>query len=94
MIKKLKILAQNCLNDDEFKNLYYYLNNNKLDKARVYIDNLLEDEEEFLNSSHKLEKQEHFDRVEGLLKIEDEIFNLYVDDDEERKQIKQPIIRK
>lgn len=89
MNKKIKSLAQLYLSNQEFNTLSSYLNNNKIDKARIYIDELLENEEEFLECSHKFEKQEHFNRIQNLLKIENEIFNLYVDDDDERKQIKQ-----
>ena len=69
MNKKIKDLASLCLNNHEFNELNNLLTKNQLNKARLYIDNLIENIE---------------------YQIENEIFNLYVEEDE-GEQIKQSV---
>lgn len=91
MNNKIKNLALLCLNTSEFNTLSNYLNNNKIDRARIFIDDLIEDQEENLQISHKFDKQDNLTSLNSLKQLENEIFNLYVEGDDERKQIKQSI---
>lgn len=80
MNKKIKNLTSFYLSDNECKILNSYLNKEKYNHARIYIDKLID---------YYIEINESSEVIKGLNLIEDEIFNLCVETiDDERKQIK------
>ena len=90
MNKKIKDLTSLCLNNHEFNELNNLLTKNQLNKARLYIDNLIENIEyqiendpDWANDGNKID-------IIHIKQIENEIFNLYVEEDE-GEQIKQSV---
>ena len=90
MNKKIKDLASLCLSNYEYNKLSNLLNQNELNRARLYVDNLIEklvyqieNDSDWSNDGNKID-------IIYLKQIEDEIFNLYVKEDE-GEQIKQSI---
>lgn len=72
-LKNILLLSIFILNDSEYKKLEYYLNNNKLNKARILIDDLseLKEIDIFVNSNNQKE-------VEDYKKL-NEIYDLIID---------------
>lgn len=87
---KIKSLASSVLSDSDYKKLIRYLTYQKLTEARFFIENIIDELELKINSSSDDEMSELLLEMENLNKIESEIFNLYVREDE-GEQIKQPI---
>lgn len=90
MNKKIKDLASLCLSNYEYNKLSNLLNQNELNRARLYVDNLIEklvyqieNDPDWSNDGNKTD-------IVYLKQIEDEIFNLYVKEDE-GEQIKQSV---
>lgn len=90
MNKKIKDLASLCLSNYEYNKLSNLLNRNELNKARLYVDNLIEklvyqieNDSDWSNDGNKID-------IIYLKQIEDQIFNLYVEEDE-GEQIKQSV---
>ena len=90
MNKKIKNLASLCLNNHEFNELNNLLTKNQLNKARLYIDNLIEKLEYQIENDPDWSNDGNKTDIVYLKQIEDEIFNLYVEEDE-GEQIKQSV---
>lgn len=90
MNKKIKDLASLSLSNREFNKLFNLLNQNELNKARLYINDLIDELELKIESSSEYDKTILYEEFHNLKQIEDEIFNLYVEEDE-GEQIKQSI---
>ena len=82
MNKKIKDLASLCLSNKDYNKLSNLLNRNELNRARLYVDNLIEklvyqieNDSDWSNDGNKID-------IIYLKQIEDEIFNLYVKEDE------------
>lgn len=90
MNKKIKDLASFCLSNKDYNKLINLLNQNELNKARLYINDLIDELELKIESSSEYDKTVLYEEFYGLKQIEDEIFNLYVEEDE-GEQIKQSV---
>jgi hypothetical protein len=90
MNKKIKNLASLCLNNKDYNKLSNLLNQNELNRARLYINDLIDELELKIESSSEYDKTVLYEEFYGLKQIEDEIFNLYVEEDE-GEQIKQSV---
>jgi hypothetical protein len=90
MNKKIKDLASLCLNNKDYNKLSNLLNQNELNRARLYINDLIDELELKIESSSEYDKTVLYEEFYGLKQIEDEIFNLYVEEDE-GEQIKQSV---
>lgn len=90
MNKKIKDLASLCLSNKDYNKLSNLLNQNELNRARLYINDLIDELELKIESSSEYDKTVLYEEFYGLKQIEDEIFNLYVEEDE-GEQIKQSV---
>ena len=90
MDKKIKDLASLCLSKYEYNKLSNLLNQNELNRARLYINDLIDELELTIESSSKYDKTILNEELYNLKQIENEIFNLYVEEDE-GEQIKQSV---
>lgn len=90
MNKKIKDLASLCLSNKDYNKLSNLLNQNELNRARLYINDLIDELELKIESSSEYDKTVLYEEFYNLKQIEDEIFNLYVEEDE-REQIKQSV---
>ena len=89
MNKKIKNIAKIVLLDHEYVLLNKLLNNNRLDAARIMVTSAIEYKELYLDVfENNFEKELIITDIQNLDKLLDEIFNLYEDEDEKRKQIK------
>jgi len=88
-MKKIKNIATLVLNDNQYK-LFVKLLLSNLDRARIFINDLLEIKELEHSLSDDSEKDSILQEVCLLNTIEDLIFNLY-EEENEREQIKQNI---
>ena len=82
MNKKIKNLASLCLSNHQF--------NNELNRARLHINDLIGELELTIESSSEYDKTILNEELYNLKQIENEIFNLYVEEDE-GEQIKQSV---
>ena len=90
MNKKIKNLASLCLSNHQFNKINNLLNQNELNKARLYVNDLIDELELTIESSSEYDKTILNEELYNLKQIENEIFNLYVEEDE-GEQIKQSI---
>ena len=90
MNKKIKNLASLCLSNHQFNKINNLLNQNELNRARLYINDLIDELELTIESSSKYDKTILNEELYNLKQIENEIFNLYVEEDE-GEQIKQSV---
>ena len=90
MNKKIKNLASLCLSNKDYNKLSNLLNQNELNRARLYINDLIDELELKIESSSEYDKTVLYEEFYKLKQIEDEIFNLYVKEDE-GEQIKQSV---
>ena len=90
MNKKIKDLASLCLSNKDFNKLSNLLNQNELNRARLYINDLIDELELTIESSSEYDKTILNEELYNLKQIENEIFNLYVEEDE-GEQIKQSV---
>ena len=90
MNKKIKDLASLCLSNHEFNKLNNLLNQNKRNSVRLYINDLIDELELKMESSSTYDKSILSEEFRNLKQIENEIFNLYVEEDE-GEQIKQSV---
>ena len=90
MNKKIKNLASLCLSNHQFNKINNLLNQNELNKARLYINDLIDELELTIESSSEYDKTILNEELYNLKQIENEIFNLYVEEDE-GEQIKQSV---
>ena len=90
MNKKIKDLASLCLSNNDYNKLSNLLNQNELNRARLYINDLIDELELKIESSSEYDKTVLYEEFYKLKQIEDEIFNLYVEEDE-GEQIKQSV---
>ena len=90
MNKKIKDLASLCLSNKDYNKLSNLLNQNELNRARLYINDLIDELELTIESSSKYDKTILNEELYNLKQIENEIFNLYVEEDE-GEQIKQSV---
>ena len=90
MNNKIKDLASLCLSNYEYNKLSNLLNLNELNKARLYVDNLIEKLEYQIENTPDWSNDGNKTDIVYLKQIEDEIFNLYVEEDE-GEQIKQSV---
>ena len=90
MNKKIKDLASFCLSNRDYNKLSNLLNQNELNRARLYINDLIDELELKIESSSEYDKTVLYEEFYELKQIEDEIFNLYVEEDE-GEQIKQSV---
>ena len=90
MNKKIKDLASLCLSNHEFNKLNNLLNQNKRNSVRLYINDLIDELELKMESSSTCDKSILSEEFCNLKQIENEIFNLYVEEDE-GEQIKQSV---
>lgn len=90
MNKKIKDLASLCLSNKDYNKLSNLLNQNELNRARLYINDLIDELELKIESSSEYDKTVLYEEFYELKQIEDEIFNLYVEEDE-GEQIKQSV---
>ena len=90
MNKKIKDLASLCLSNKDFNKLSNLLNQNELNRARLYINDLIDELELTIESSSEYDKTILNEELYNLKQIENEIFNLYVKEDE-GEQIKQSV---
>ena len=90
MNKKIKDLASLCLNNHQFNKINNLLNQNELNRARLYINDLIDELELTIESSSEYDKTILNEELYNLKQIENEIFNLYVKEDE-GEQIKQSV---
>jgi hypothetical protein len=90
MNENIKNYASLALDDEQFKHLNSLLQNNKLNRARLFVENCMDEIElemsiSEVNDSAVLETQLNYAK-----KLEDEIFNLFVEEEnDEGKQIKE-----
>ena len=68
----------------------YHINQNELNRARLHINDLIDELELKIESSSEYDKTVLYEEFYNLKQIEDEIFNLYVEEDE-GEQIKQSV---
>ena len=90
MNKKIKNLASLCLSNKDYNKLSNLLNQNELNRARLYVDNLIEKLEYQIENDPDWSNDGNKTDIVYLKQIEDEIFNLYVEEDE-GEQIKQSV---
>lgn len=90
MNKKIKDLASLCLSNKDYNKLSNLLNQNELNRARLYINDLIDELELTIESSSEYDKTVLYEEFYELKQIENEIFNLYVEEDE-GEQIKQSV---
>lgn len=90
MNKKIKDLASLCLSNKDYNKLSNLLNQNELNRARLYVNDLIDKLELKIESSSEYDKTILYEEFYSLKQIEDEIFNLYVEEDE-GEQIKQSV---
>lgn len=90
MNKKIKDLASLCLSNHQFNKINNLLNQNELNRARLYINDLIDELELTIESSSEYDKTILNEELYNLKQIENEIFNLYVEEDE-GEQIKQSV---
>ena len=90
MNKKIKNLASLCLSNHQFNKINNLLNQNELNRARLYINDLIDELELTIESSSEYDKTILNEELCNLKQIENEIFNLYVEEDE-GEQIKQSV---
>lgn len=90
MNKKIKNLASLCLSNYEYNKLSNLLNRNELNKARLYVDNLIEKLEYQIKNDSDWSNDGNKTDIIYLKQIEDQIFNLYVEEDE-GEQVKQSV---
>ena len=90
MNKKIKNLASLCLSNHQFNKMNNLLNQNELNKARLYVNDLIDELELTIESSSEYDKTILNEELYNLKQIENEIFNLYVEEDE-GEQIKQSV---
>lgn len=90
MNKKIKDLASLCLSNKDYNKLSNLLNQNELNRARLYINDLIDELELTIESSSEYDKTILNEELYNLKQIENEIFNLYVEEDE-GEQIKQSV---
>ena len=90
MNKKIKNLASLCLSNHQFNKRNNLLNQNELNKARLYVNDLIDELELTIESSSEYDKTILNEELYNLKQIENEIFNLYVEEDE-GEQIKQSV---
>ena len=90
MNKKIKDLASLCLSNKDYNKLNNLLNQNELNRARLYINDLIDELELKIESSSEYDKTILYEEFYKFKQIEDEIFNLYVEEDE-GEQIKQSV---
>ena len=90
MNKKIKNLASLCLSNHQFNKINNLLNQNELNRARLYINDLIDELELTIESSSEYDKTILNEELYDLKQIENEIFNLYVEEDE-GEQIKQSV---
>ena len=90
MNKKIKDLSSLCLSNKDYNKLNNLLNQNELNKARLYINDLIDELELKIESSSEYDKTILYEEFYKFKQIEDEIFNLYVEEDE-GEQIKQSV---
>lgn len=86
-MKKIKNIATLVLNDNQYKLLVNLLSSN-IDRARIFISDLIEMKELEHSLSDDQEKETVLQELTLLNTIEDLIFNLY-EEENEREQIKQ-----
>ena len=86
-MKKIKNIATLVLNDNQYKLLVNLLSSN-IDRARIFIGDLIEMKELEHSLSDDQEKETVLRELNLLNTMEDLIFNLYEKEDE-REQIKQ-----
>lgn len=90
MNKKIKDLASFCLSNRDYNKLSNLLNQNELNRARLHINDLIDELELKIESSSEYDKTVLYEEFYELKQIENEIFNLYVEEDE-GEQIKQSV---
>ena len=90
MNKKIKNLASLCLSNHQFNKINNLLNQNELNRSRLYVNDLIDELELTIESSSEYDKTILNEELYNLKQIENEIFNLYVEEDE-GEQIKQSI---
>ena len=90
MNKKIKNLTSLCLSNHQFNKINNLLNQNELNRARLYINDLIDELELTIESSSECDKTILNEELYNLKQIENEIFNLYVEEDE-GEQIKQSV---
>ena len=90
MNKKIKNLASLCLSNHQFNKINNLLNQNELNRARLYVNDLIDELELTIESSSEYDKTILNEELYNLKQIENEIFNLYVEEDE-GEQIKQSV---
>ena len=90
MNKKIKNLASLCLSNHQFNKINNLLNQNELNRARLYVNDLIDELELTIESSSEYDKTILNEELYDLKQIENEIFNLYVEEDE-GEQIKQSV---
>ena len=81
-IDKIKNKAKFVLDDDNYNRLVRCLDQNKIDYARLLLDQISEEVEFKLAHSKENDKEELLQELKNLNTIESEIFNLYVEEDE------------
>lgn len=85
-LKNIKLLSTFILNDNEYDKLFNLLENNKLNAARLLIDDLMEIKEIdiFTNSDNQIHVNEYkqLDNLQNL--IIDLIVNVEVDEKEQQ----------
>lgn len=90
-LKEILLLSIFILNDEQYKKITYLLNNNKFNKARVLVDDLLETKEIdiFVNSNN----QKYVYEYKQLDKLHNLIIDLIVNEkvDERETQFEQNI---
>ena len=89
-VDKIKNKAKFVLNDVYYKILVSCLEQNKINSARLLIDQLIEEVEFKINCTNDSVKEELLQELKNLNTIESEIFNLYTEEDE-GEQIKQVV---
>jgi len=90
-LKNILLLSTFILADDEYKELDMLLENNKFNKARLLLDDILEMQEVQMISEP--DNQEYVLEYKQLDKLQNLIIDLIVNEeaDEERKQFKSNI---
>ena len=89
-IDKIKNKAKFVLDDSDYKKLVDSLEQNKIHKARILIDEMYDKTALQLSSCTDEECEQVIKEMNLLEEIESEIFNLYVEEDE-GEQIKHVI---
>ena len=92
ILEKIKLSAIFIMNDSEYNHLLSLLENNKYNKARIFIDTLLEEKE--INKILGHDEQGFIVEYEALDNLQDFIIELIVneeDNNDRRKQFNQTI---